>query len=121
MAQALLRKSKILVLDEATSAVDVGTDGLIQKTIQKEFASSSIITIAHRLNTVIDYDRILVLDEGEVAEFDSPLRLMSNPGTKFYSMARAAGLTAANGSSHATRNNDKEQKKTHQEDNESKD
>ena len=72
-----------------------------QKTIQKEFVSSSIITIAQKLNTVIDYDRI-VLDEGEVAEFDSPLRLMSNSGTKLYSIARAAGLTAANGSRHVT-------------------
>jgi ABC-type multidrug transport system fused ATPase/permease subunit len=122
LARALLRKSKILVLDEATAAVDVETDDLIQKTIRKEFASSSIITIAHRLNTVIDYDRILVLDEGEVAEFDTPQRLMSNPNTKFYSMARAAGLTASNGT-HDVGSNEleiREEGETHEEDHQEK-
>ena len=109
LARALLRKSKILVLDEATAAVDLETDDLIQKTIRKEFASSSIITIAHRLNTVIDYDRILVLDEGEVAEFDSPSHLMSNPNTKFYAMARAAGLLA-NGTHKEVQEEEEEEK-----------
>lgn len=66
LARALLRRSKILVLDEATAAVDVRTDAVIQKTIRKEFKSCTMLIIAHRLNTIIDSDRILVLDDGQV-------------------------------------------------------
>ena len=72
LARALLRKTKILVLDEATAAVDVETDSLIQSTIRKEFSDCTIITIAHRLNTIIDSNRVLVLDHGSIAEFDTP-------------------------------------------------
>ena len=70
------RKTKILVLDEATAAVDLETDDLIQATIRKEFAGSSVLTIAHRLNTIMDYDKIMVLDKGELREFDSPDKLL---------------------------------------------
>merc|ERR1719225_1367262 len=92
LARALLRKTKILVLDEATAAVDLETDDLIQKTIRKEFAKSTVITIAHRLNTIVDYDKILVLRQGLVEECDSPNNLMSDDQSLFYSMCNDANL-----------------------------
>ncbi|KAF9132037.1 hypothetical protein BGW39_000895 [Mortierella sp. 14UC] len=91
LARALLRKTKILVLDEATAAVDVETDELIQKTIRQEFKDRTILTIAHRIKTVMDSDKILVLEKGRVVEFDSPKRLMKAKGGLFYSLAHQAG------------------------------
>ncbi|KAF3450334.1 hypothetical protein FNV43_RR06414 [Rhamnella rubrinervis] len=91
LARALLRRSKILVLDEATSAVDVGTDAIIQKTIREEFKSYSMMIIAHRLNTIIDCDRILVLDAGRVLEYDSPEKLLSNEESAFSRMVQSTG------------------------------
>ncbi|XP_059177525.1 multidrug resistance-associated protein 1-like [Physella acuta] len=87
LGRALLRKTKILVLDEATAAVDVETDELIQKTIRSEFQGCTVLTIAHRLNTVMDYDRILVLDKGRVSEFDSPAVLLNDVNSLFYKMS----------------------------------
>ncbi|OLY85367.1 Metal resistance protein YCF1 [Smittium mucronatum] len=92
LARALVRKSQILVLDEATAAIDPQTDELIQKTIRSSFKDNTIITIAHRLNTVLDSDRILVLSHGEVVEYDSPKNLMANPKSSFTSFAHDAGI-----------------------------
>merc|ERR1719464_574899 len=92
LARALLRKTKILVLDEATAAVDLETDDLIQATIRKEFSDCTILTIAHRLNTIMDSSRVLVLDAGKIAEFDSPEALLQNNQSLFYGMAKEAGL-----------------------------
>lgn len=92
LARALLRKTRILVLDEATAAVDLETDDLIQSTIRTEFADCSVITIAHRLNTIMDYDRIAVLDNGLVVEFASPTELLRNKNGIFFGMAKDAGL-----------------------------
>ena len=92
LGRALLRKSKVLVLDEATAAVDVETDDLIQKTIREEFRECTIITIAHRINTIMDSDRILVLDQGKIAEFDTPEALLGRPASLFYSLAKQSGL-----------------------------
>jgi len=91
LARALLRKSKVLVLDEATAAVDLETDELIQQTIRREFADRTVLTVAHRLITIMDYDRIMVLRDGSVAEFGSPSELLSQRGV-FFIMARDAGL-----------------------------
>ncbi|KAM9744789.1 multidrug resistance-associated protein 1 isoform 1-T1 [Menidia menidia] len=91
LARALLRKTKILVLDEATAAVDMETDNLIQSTIRSQFEDCTVLTIAHRLNTIMDYTRVLVLEKGEIAEFDSPSNLIAQRGT-FYRMAKDAGL-----------------------------
>ncbi|CAJ0967195.1 unnamed protein product [Ranitomeya imitator] len=91
LARALLRKTKILVLDEATAAVDLETDELIQSTIREEFKDSTVITIAHRLNTIMDYTRIVVFDKGEIVEFDTPSRLLENKGL-FYFMAKDANI-----------------------------
>ncbi|XP_051631248.1 multidrug resistance-associated protein 1 isoform X9 [Manacus candei] len=91
LARALLRKSKILVLDEATAAVDLETDKLIQSTIKSQFEECTVLTIAHRLNTIMDYTRVLVLERGEVVECGSPEQLLRERGI-FYSMAKDSGL-----------------------------
>jgi ABC-type multidrug transport system fused ATPase/permease subunit len=92
-ARALLRKSKVLVLDEATSAVDLDTDRAIQEIIRGPiFHDVTILTIAHRLNTIIESDRVLVLDQGCVAEYDAPEVLLADKTSRFYSMAFEAGL-----------------------------
>ncbi|XP_047426931.1 multidrug resistance-associated protein 1 [Mugil cephalus] len=91
LARALLRKTKILVLDEATAAVDMETDNLIQSTIRSQFEDCTVLTIAHRLNTIMDYTRVLVLDKGELAECDAPSNLIAQRGA-FYKMAKDAGL-----------------------------
>ncbi|XP_043087240.1 multidrug resistance-associated protein 1 isoform X6 [Puntigrus tetrazona] len=91
LARALLRKTKILVLDEATAAVDLETDNLIQSTIRTQFEDCTVLTIAHRLNTIMDYTRVLVLDKGQMTEFDSPSNLIAKKGI-FYKMAKDSGL-----------------------------
>ncbi|XP_047290104.1 multidrug resistance-associated protein 1 isoform X18 [Homo sapiens] len=91
LARALLRKTKILVLDEATAAVDLETDDLIQSTIRTQFEDCTVLTIAHRLNTIMDYTRVIVLDKGEIQEYGAPSDLLQQRGL-FYSMAKDAGL-----------------------------
>ncbi|XP_074237713.1 multidrug resistance-associated protein 1 isoform X2 [Saimiri boliviensis] len=91
LARALLRKTKILVLDEATAAVDLETDDLIQSTIRTQFEGCTVLTIAHRLNTIMDYTRVIVLDKGEIREYGAPSDLLQQRGL-FYSMAKDAGL-----------------------------
>lgn len=88
LARALLQRNKILVIDEATANVDPRTDALIQKTIQTEFKECTVITIAHRLNTIIDSDRIGVISKGKMIEIDSPKNLLSNPVSTFYGIVQ---------------------------------
>lgn len=83
MARSLLAQAKILLMDEATSAIDYETDAMIQETIRNSFTGCTILTIAHRIQTVIDNDYILVIDAGTVAEFDKPSRLLEDPQSEF--------------------------------------
>ncbi|KAI9222621.1 hypothetical protein BC828DRAFT_365051 [Blastocladiella britannica] len=88
LASAILRKRKIVIFDEATSATDAETDAVVQRTIRQEFADCTILTIAHRINTIRDSDRILVLDKGQVAEFDAPETLLKDPESLFTKLVR---------------------------------
>ncbi|XP_036622602.1 multidrug resistance-associated protein 5 isoform X2 [Trichosurus vulpecula] len=90
IARALLRRCKVLILDEATAAMDSETDLLIQETIREAFADCTMLTIAHRLHTVLGSDRIMVLMQGQVVEFDTPSVLLSNDSSRFYAMFAAA-------------------------------
>ena len=80
LARALVQRSKIIIMDEATANVDFKTDHLIQEVIRHKFKDSTVLTIAHRLNTIMDYDKVLVLDGGRVVEFDNPDVLIRNSG-----------------------------------------
>uniref|UniRef100_A0A5S6R3S5 Uncharacterized protein n=1 Tax=Trichuris muris TaxID=70415 RepID=A0A5S6R3S5_TRIMR len=91
LARALLRKNKILVLDEATANVDLNTDALIQETIRVEFKECSVLTIAHRLNTVMDCDRVIVLHEGQLVEYDEPAILLRHSNSMFAELVSETG------------------------------
>ncbi|KAJ7679731.1 multidrug resistance-associated ABC transporter [Mycena rosella] len=91
MARALLRRSSVVVMDEATSSVDFATDAKIQKAIREEFTDSLLITVAHRLKTIIDYDRLVVLDHGRVVELDTPYSLIQKEDGVFRSMCLKSG------------------------------
>ncbi|XP_035948562.2 multidrug resistance-associated protein 1-like isoform X1 [Halichoerus grypus] len=91
LARALLRKTKILILDEATASIDFETDNLVQTTIRKEFSDCTILTIAHRLHSIIDSDRVLVLDSGRITEFETPQNLIFQKGL-FFEMLTEAGI-----------------------------
>ncbi|KAH7042284.1 P-loop containing nucleoside triphosphate hydrolase protein [Linnemannia elongata] len=91
IARAILIQSRILVLDEATSAVDLQTDLLIQETIKKNFADCTVLMIAHRLNTIMECDKILVMEDGRVVEFEHPTKLIENKDGYFYSLVNQSG------------------------------
>jgi ABC-type multidrug transport system fused ATPase/permease subunit len=90
LARAIVSRPKVMVLDEATSAVDMDTDALIQRSIREEFGGSTLMVIAHRLSTIADFDRILVLSDGEVVEFGTPRQLWEDDGV-FRSMCNESG------------------------------
>ena len=95
IARAILRRPRVLILDEATASMDAETDAHLQSMIRSEFASSTVLTIAHRINTILDADRVLVLDAGEVAEFDSPQALLATEGGVFRELVDAAAAAGA--------------------------
>lgn len=90
LARAIIRKNKILVLDEATANIDNKTDEIIQLTIRRKFADCTVLTIAHRLHTVIDSDKVLVMDEGTVLEFGHPYELLQSNGA-LHNLVQKAG------------------------------
>ena len=94
LARALLQKSKIIILDEATANVDYKTDHLIQEVIRTRFKDSTVLTIAHRLNTIMDYDKVLVMDQGRVVEFDKPEVLLQNDNGYYTQLVRIHKTTA---------------------------
>lgn len=92
LARTVIHKNKILVLDEATANVDPQTDALIQRAIKEKFSECTVLTIAHRLDTVLKSDKVMVIDNGIVLEFDSPETLLAKGEGAFYSMVKKAGL-----------------------------
>jgi ATP-binding cassette subfamily C (CFTR/MRP) protein 1 len=90
LARAMLRSSTILVLDEATSSVDAKTDEMMQRLIRRKFATHTIIAVAHRLETIMDFDRVAVLDGGRLLEFDNPYALLERDGSAFGKLYDAA-------------------------------
>ncbi|KAM8809111.1 ATP-binding cassette sub-family C member 10 [Eudromia elegans] len=89
LARALLTQAKVLCIDEATASVDQKTDRVVQQTIRQRFADRTVLTIAHRLNTILDSDRVLVMQAGRVAELDSPARLRDKDGSLFQQLLRS--------------------------------
>ncbi|XP_046595715.1 ATP-binding cassette sub-family C member 4 isoform X3 [Neodiprion lecontei] len=95
LARAILRNNRLLVLDEATANVDPNTDALIQRTIRRRFVDCTVLTVAHRLNTIMDSDRVLVMDGGRIVEFDHPHLLLKNRDGYFSQMVQQTGKTMA--------------------------
>lgn len=95
LARAIIRNNKILMLDEATANVDPQTDALIQKTIRRKFEDCTVLTVAHRLNTIMDSDKVLVMDAGTMAEFNHPYLLLKNPNSRFSKMVAQTGKATA--------------------------
>ncbi|KAH6924166.1 hypothetical protein HPB50_013131 [Hyalomma asiaticum] len=93
LARVLLQILKVLMLDEATAGIDLKTGALIQRMVLHEFSNSTILIIAHRLSTVLDYDRILVLEQGWVAKSYMPVNLQATENSILHGMARGARTT----------------------------
>lgn len=91
LARVILNKNKVIVFDEATANIDDNTDALIQKTIRSKFKDCTVLTIAHRLNTIMDSDKIIVMDGGRVVEYDHPHVLLRQKNGHFSKMVRTVG------------------------------
>ena len=95
IARALLRKSKVLLLDEATASIDQATDDKIQQTIRVAFKDVTVLTIAHRLNTIIDSDKVMLMSDGKVLEFDEPKTLLDDENSSFFKLVESMGKGSA--------------------------
>lgn len=95
LARAIIKKNKILVMDEATANIDLATDELIQKTIKVVFKDCTVLTIAHRINTIIDNDKVLVMDNGEALEFDHPHNLLQQKDGYFSKIVQQTGTATS--------------------------
>ncbi|KAJ3335303.1 hypothetical protein HDU91_002245, partial [Kappamyces sp. JEL0680] len=96
LARAILMKPKILVMDEATAAIDGEADQLIQQALKSNFKDTTVISIAHRLQTIASFDKVLVLDQGVLSEFDSPRALLQRgPASEFYRLVESSGAANA--------------------------
>lgn len=92
LARAMLRHSSILIMDEATSGVDAKTDLLMQRIIREKFSAHTILAVAHKLESILDYDKVALLDDGRIVEFDSPYELLSRPTSAFYRLYYSSRL-----------------------------
>ena len=92
ITRAILRKSKIIIMDEATASIDYKTEEIIQKAITELLNDSTFITIAHRIKTIINYDRIITLDNGQIVEFDTPKNLLNKKDSLFYELYSKSAL-----------------------------
>ncbi|XP_062027591.1 ABC transporter C family member 10-like [Rosa rugosa] len=101
LGRALLKRSRILVLDEATASMDNTTDSILQKTISAEFVDSTVITVAHRIPTVMDCTKVLALSDGKVVEYDEPIKLMNNEGSLFGQLVKEYWSRSAKASMHS--------------------
>lgn len=95
LARVLLQNNKIVILDEATANVDFKTDRLIQEVIRTKLKDVTVLTIAHRLDTIIDYDRVMVLEKGRVVEFDKPSVLLNKRGSYFADLVKSYNTTVS--------------------------
>ena len=92
------KNTKILILDEASASLDVNTDQCIQKAIREDFKDCTVLTIAHRINTIMDYDMILTMDQGEAKELDTPTNLCKKPESLFCKLVNESRIGVASGS-----------------------
>ena len=92
ITRAILRRSKIIIMDEATASIDYQTEEIIQKTITELMADSTVLTIAHRIKTILNCDRVLALDNGEIVDFDTPQKLLERKKGLFYELYTTSTL-----------------------------
>ena len=102
VARALLRNSRVVILDEASSSVDALSDKALQSAIRSQFAKSTVLTIAHRVHTILDSDRVMILRDGRIAEFDAPAVLLAREGSEFASLVRDSSQGTASAASNSS-------------------